>query len=95
MQSFSVKAWPARMAARSAITSLIQIREGLFLRARAKITSHFKRRCILPGGVAKARNMLDMPALSRLARSILKICELIFARTLSDEKEGEDGYYFS
>jgi hypothetical protein len=38
------------------------------LRARAKITSDFKRRCILPGGVAKARNMLDIPALSRLAR---------------------------
>jgi len=37
-------------------------------RARAKITSHFKRRCILPGGVAKARNMPDIPALSRLAR---------------------------
>jgi hypothetical protein len=37
------------------------------LRARAKITSHFKRRRILPGGVAKARNMLDIPALSRLA----------------------------
>ena len=36
--------------------------------ARAKITSHFKARCILPGGVAKAQNMLDIPALSRLAR---------------------------
>jgi len=38
------------------------------LRARAKITSHFKRRCIPAGGVAKARNMPDIPALSRLAR---------------------------
>jgi chitinase len=38
------------------------------LRTRAKITSHFKRRCILPGGVAKARRLLDIPALSRLAR---------------------------
>jgi hypothetical protein len=37
------------------------------LRARAKITSHFKRRGILPGGVVKARNMLDIAALSRLA----------------------------
>jgi hypothetical protein len=37
------------------------------LRARAKITSYFKRRGILPGGVVKARNMLDIPALSRLA----------------------------
>jgi hypothetical protein len=36
-------------------------------RARAKITSHFRRRCILPGGVVKVRNMLDIPALSRLA----------------------------
>ena len=41
---------------------------GVNLRARAKITLHYKRRCILPGGVAKARNMLDIPALSRLAR---------------------------
>ena len=37
-------------------------------RARAKITSHFKRRCIPPGGVAKVRNMSDIPALSRLTR---------------------------
>ncbi|MEA3417542.1 MAG: hypothetical protein U9R02_15600 [Thermodesulfobacteriota bacterium] len=37
------------------------------LRARSKITSHFKRRCIPPGCVAKARNMPDIPALSRLA----------------------------
>jgi hypothetical protein len=37
------------------------------LRARTKITLHFKRRCIQPGCVAKARNMLDIPALSRLA----------------------------
>jgi hypothetical protein len=37
------------------------------LRARAKITSHFKPCCILPGGVAKARNMLDISALWRLA----------------------------
>jgi hypothetical protein len=36
--------------------------------ARAKLTSHFKHRCILPGGVAKARNMFDIPALMRLAR---------------------------
>jgi hypothetical protein len=43
-------------------------RKNNFTLARAKITSHFKRRCILPGGVAKARNILDMPALSRLAR---------------------------
>jgi len=32
-----------------------------------KITSHFKRRCIPPGCVAKARNMPDIPALSCLA----------------------------
>jgi len=38
------------------------------LRARVKITSHFKHRCIPPGCVAKARNMPDIPALSRLAR---------------------------
>jgi hypothetical protein len=44
----------------------MQINPGL--RARAKITSHFKRRRILPGGVAKAPNMLDIPALSRLAK---------------------------
>ena len=37
------------------------------LRAHAKITSHFRRRCILPGSVVKGRNMLDIPALSRLA----------------------------
>jgi hypothetical protein len=36
-------------------------------RARAKTTSHVKHRCILPGGVAKARHMVDIPALSRLA----------------------------
>jgi hypothetical protein len=36
-------------------------------RARAKITLHVKHRCILAGGVAKARNMLDMLALSRPA----------------------------
>jgi len=41
---------------------------GLVLWARAKITSHFKRRSIPPGGVAKVRNMPDIPALSRLAR---------------------------
>jgi hypothetical protein len=40
----------------------------VIFRARAKITSHFKRRRILPGGVAKALNILDIPALSRLAR---------------------------
>jgi hypothetical protein len=40
---------------------------GYPLRARAKLTSHFKRRGILPGGVVKARNMIDIPALSRLA----------------------------
>jgi len=33
------------------------------LRARAKITLHFKRRCIQPGRVAKVRNILDIPAL--------------------------------
>ncbi|MDD4072037.1 MAG: hypothetical protein PHY78_06735, partial [Desulfobacterales bacterium] len=38
------------------------------LRAHSKITSHFKRRRILPGCVTKARNMLDIPALSCLAR---------------------------
>jgi hypothetical protein len=38
------------------------------LRAREKITSHFKRRCIPPDCVAKARNMPDIPVLSRLAR---------------------------
>jgi hypothetical protein len=40
---------------------------GNLPRACAKITSHYKRRCILSGGVAKLRNMLDIPALSRLA----------------------------
>ena len=47
------------------------------LRARAKITSHFKRRCIPPGGVAKARNMPDIPALSRLARQAPKHFKLV------------------
>ena len=37
------------------------------LRARAKITSHFVRRCIPSGCVAKPRHMPDMPAFSRLA----------------------------
>ena len=36
------------------------------LRARAKITLHFRRRCIPPDCVAKTRNMLDIPAFSRL-----------------------------
>jgi len=45
-------------------------KQAATLRARAKITSHFKRRCILPGGVAKVRNMPDIPALSRLARQV-------------------------
>ena len=35
--------------------------------ARAKITSHFKRRCIPLGCVAKVQNILDIPARSRLA----------------------------
>jgi hypothetical protein len=38
------------------------------LRARAKITSHFKHRRIPIGCVAKARNMPDIPAFLRLAR---------------------------
>jgi hypothetical protein len=37
------------------------------LRAHSKINSHFKRRCILAGCVAKAQEYLDIPALSRLA----------------------------
>jgi hypothetical protein len=37
------------------------------LRARAKITSHFGRRCIPPGCVAKTRNIGNIPAFSRLA----------------------------
>jgi hypothetical protein len=37
------------------------------LRAREKITSHFKSRCIPAGGVVKTRQMKDMPAFSRLA----------------------------
>ena len=40
-------------------------RQGL--RARTKITQHFRRRCILPDCVAKSRNMPDIPAFSRLA----------------------------
>ena len=53
-----------KLSRRTNFSKKIVIRE---LRARAKITSHFKRRCILPGGVVKARNMLDISALSRLA----------------------------
>jgi len=41
---------------------------GHRLRARAKIISHFRRSCIPPVCVAQARNMLDIPALARLAR---------------------------
>ena len=55
------------------------------LRVRAKIFSHFKRRCIPPDCVVKTRNMLDIPAFSRLvsrAPQHLKL-QLIFARTLS------------
>ena len=37
------------------------------IRARTKITSHFKRRCILPGYVTKMQQYLDIPALLRLA----------------------------
>ena len=44
------------------------LRGGVVLRARAKITSHFKRRYIQPASVTKARNMPDIPVLSRLAR---------------------------
>ncbi|MEA3415136.1 MAG: Rpn family recombination-promoting nuclease/putative transposase [Thermodesulfobacteriota bacterium] len=36
------------------------------LRARQKITSHFRRRCIPPDCVAKILNMLDIHAFSRL-----------------------------
>jgi len=45
---------------------IFEFRYGL--RARVKIASHFKRRFISPGCVAKAWNMPDIPALSRLAR---------------------------
>jgi len=38
------------------------------LRARSKITLHFKRRCVLSGYVPKAQEYLDIPNLSRLAR---------------------------
>ena len=37
-----------------------------YLRARQKITSHFRRRCIPPDCVAKILNMLDIHAFSRL-----------------------------
>ena len=37
------------------------------IRARSKITLHFKRRCIPSGCVPKAQQYLDIPNLSRLA----------------------------
>jgi len=38
-----------------------------WLRARAEITLNFMRPCIPSGGVAKVRNMPDIPTLSRLS----------------------------
>ena len=40
----------------------------LKLRARPKITLHFKRRSILPDCVTKTYKYLDIPTFSRLAR---------------------------
>lgn len=55
-------------------------RLGFGLRARAKIPSNFRRRCILPGGIVKVRKMLDIPALScQPGASTPKTCELIAA----------------
>jgi hypothetical protein len=64
----TIKSIPYQTLIRSWLAEGIKSEMDSVLRARAKITSHFKRRCILPGGVAKARNMLDIPALFRLAR---------------------------
>ena len=41
-------------------------------RACAKIISHFRRRCIPPGCVAKTLNMLDIHAFSRLVSRALQ-----------------------
>ena len=47
------------------------------LRARSKITLHFKRRCIPPGYVPKAQKYLDIPALSRLASQAPQYLKLL------------------
>ena len=55
------------------------------LRAHAKITSHFGRRCIPPVSVAKPRNMFIFLCFRALTagRRNTQICEVISARTLS------------
>ncbi|MEA3415969.1 MAG: hypothetical protein U9R02_07400, partial [Thermodesulfobacteriota bacterium] len=48
----------------------------LIVRARQKITSHFRRRCIPPDCVAKILNMLDIHAFSRLVSRALQHLKL-------------------
>jgi hypothetical protein len=64
--------------------SLLSVR---FFRAHARITSHFGRRCIPPGCVAKARNMRRFRYSCTFApcqpgASTTKDCKLVLARTL-------------
>jgi len=55
-----------------------------FVRAHSKITSHFKRRCILAGCVTKARNMLDCAAFvpCQTGASTLKLANLFLSEPL-------------
>ena len=61
-----------------------------FVRAHSKITSHFKRRCILAGCVTKARNMLDCAAFvpCQTGASTLKLANL-FLSYLNSSRIGQ------
>ena len=68
------------------LNAVIVIESALGLRAHAEITSHCERRCIAAGGVAKMRNISNIPSFSRLASHAPRRsqCEVISARTLRD-----------
>ena len=62
-----VSAQQLRKLCRIRTATLCDTLPELRLRAHAKITSHFGRRCIAAGSVAKTRNIRDIPLFSRLA----------------------------